>query len=100
MRIAGGKEFDDERFAGFDIYGDFFARFQTEEKRRRRKDADVGVVLLELVVLKKNFGIEQVAEQIVAIDRVTDTLFKITAFFIKIGGGGCRAGVGRARRGR
>src|SRR6202012_3102359 len=85
MWIACREKFDDERFAGFDVYRDFFAGFQAEEKRRRRKHADIGIVLLEFVVLEEDFRIEQVTQQVVAIDGVADALFEVTTLFVEIG---------------
>src|SRR5437879_9433472 len=62
--LADGQKLDDERFAGFNFYGDFLPRFQTIEKTGRRQDADIRIGLAKLVILQENFGIEQIAEQI------------------------------------
>ena len=61
MGVACGEEFDDQRFAGFDLNGDFFAGLQAVEEAWSREHADVGVGLEEFVVLEEDFRVQQIA---------------------------------------
>ena len=44
MGVAHGEEFDDERFAGFDVDGDFFADGEAVEEDGGGENADVVVL--------------------------------------------------------
>src|ERR1700731_3880216 len=72
MRLADGQKLDDERLSGFDFDGDFFAGFQTIKKCGRGQNADVRIGLSKLVVLRKNVGIKQIAQQVVAADGMAE----------------------------
>ena len=84
MWLADGQKLDDERFAGFNFYGDFLPRFQTIEKTGRRQDADIRIGLPKLVVLRKNLGIEQITEEIVATDRMAGLFLERFLLFVKV----------------
>src|SRR6266436_2535576 len=82
--FADGQKLDDERFTGFNFYGDFLPRFQTIEKSGRRQDADIRIGLAKLVVLRKNFGIEQITKEIVAMDRMAGLFLERFLLFVKV----------------
>src|SRR5260370_18287008 len=84
MRLADGKKFDNEGFSGFDFDGDFFAGLQAIEKRGRGQNADVRIGLAKLVVFGENVGIEQIAEQVVAAEGMTEFFLEEVLFFFKL----------------
>src|SRR4029077_10507184 len=84
MRLADGQKLDDERFAGFDFYGDFFSRPQAVKKSGCRQDADIRIGLAKLVVLQENIGIEQITEKIAATDRMASLFLKRFLLFGKV----------------
>src|SRR6267154_2212599 len=83
MRLADGKKFDDQGFAGFDFHGDFFARLQAVEKRGRGQNADVGISLAKFVEFGKNIRIEQIAEQVVATEGMTESFLERVLLFLE-----------------
>src|SRR5712672_3630249 len=85
MRIARGEEFDDERFALFDLDSDFLTGPQTIEKCGSRQPTDVGICLAKFIVFQEDVRIEQVAQQIVASNRMSDFLFERLLLVSQIG---------------
>src|SRR5271163_1130159 len=83
VRLTGSQILNDKRFSGFDLDGDLFAGFQAVEKSGSGENTYVGVRLAKLVIFQEHFGIEKIAEQIVAANSVASFCFERGLFFLE-----------------
>src|ERR1700676_3415273 len=76
MRHAGRKKLDDQGLSRFYLDVDLFIGTQAIEKRRRGKHAHIRKCPAKGGVFRKDFGVQQRAEQFVASDAAANFLLQ------------------------